>query len=252
MTTGKRQIPINDHAPEGGAQRPEHGHGAAGHGATPRAGAPGKAAPGAEAAATRDKLAAEHAALNAERDKLAAERDALSAERDRLAAEREALNAERDSLNDQLLRLRAEFENFRKRASRESVDSYVRVQCEVLNDFLPVLDNLERALDAAEHHEEGKVLAGVRLTRDMFADLLTRSGVEEIDGVGTPFDPQVHDAIAVQPSAQDEGLVAAVLERGYRQGDRILRPARVVVSAGRAGDAGGGGTPAAGGATTTG
>lgn len=252
MTTGKRQIPINKHAPDGGAQRSEHGPGAASHGATPRADAPGKAASGAKAAATRNKLAAEHAALSAERDKLAAERDALSAERDQLATEREALTAERDSLNDQLLRLRAEFENFRKRASRESVESYVRVQCEVLNDFLPVLDNLERALDAAEHHEEGKVLAGVRLTRDMFADLLTRSGVEEIDGVGASFDPQVHDAIAVQPSAQDEGLVVAVLERGYRQGDRILRPARVVVSAGRTGETTGGGTPAGGDATATG
>jgi molecular chaperone GrpE len=94
------------------------------------------------------------------------------------------------------------------------------------------LDNLERALDAAEHHEENKVLGGVRMTRDMFAAQLQRAGVEEIETVGTPFDPSVHDAIVMQPSEYEEGTVASVLERGYRQGDRVLRPARVVVSSG--------------------
>jgi molecular chaperone GrpE len=103
----------------------------------------------------------------------------------------------------------------------------------LLSDLLPVLDNMERALDAAEHHEESKVLGGVRMTRDLFVDLLRRSGVEEIETVGAEFDPHVHDAVLVQPSDQDEGLVAAVLERGYRQGDRVLRPARVTVSSGR-------------------
>jgi molecular chaperone GrpE len=73
----------------------------------------------------------------------------------------------------------------------------------------------------------------VRMTRDLFVDLLRRSGVEEIETVGAEFDPHVHDAVLVQPSDQDEGLVAAVLERGYRQGDRVLRPARVTVSSGR-------------------
>ena len=98
--------------------------------------------------------------------------------------------------------------------------------------MLPVLDNLERALDAAEHHDEGKVLGGVRMVRDMFVDLLRRSGVEEIPTVGAEFDPHVHDAVVMQPSDQEEGTVTAVLERGYHQGDRVLRPARVVVSSG--------------------
>jgi molecular chaperone GrpE len=96
-----------------------------------------------------------------------------------------------------------------------------------------VLDNLERALDAAEHHEEGKVLQGVRMTRDLFVGLLTRAGVEEVPGVGAQFDPVVHDAILTQPSDEEEGVVTAVLERGYRQGEQVLRPARVAVSAGR-------------------
>lgn len=147
-------------------------------------------------------------------------------------AERDRLLQERDALLDSLLRLRAEFDNFRKRMSRELIEARERAQGDLLGELLPVLDNLERALDAAEHHDEGKVLAGVRLTRDMFTDLLRRSGVEEIETVGKPFDPTVHEAIAVQPSSEEEGAIAAVLERGYRQGNRVLRPARVVVSAG--------------------
>jgi molecular chaperone GrpE len=155
--------------------------------------------------------------------------------------EREVLLQERDTLADSLLRLRAEFENYRRRASRELVEARERAQGDLLGELMPVLDNLERALDAAEHHQEGKVLDGVRLTRNQFVDLLARIGVEEIEGLGAAFDPAVHDAILVQPSEYEEGLVAAVLERGYRQGDRVLRPARVIVSAGAAG-AGAGGT----------
>jgi len=148
-------------------------------------------------------------------------------------AELDALKAERDELSDALLRLRAEFENFRKRSVRELVESRERAQGELLNDLLPVLDNLERALDAAEHHDEGKVLGGVRMTRDMFVDLLKRTGVEEIETDSVPFDPAVHEAMLMQPSDRDEGLITAVLQKGYRQGERVLRPARVAVSSGR-------------------
>jgi molecular chaperone GrpE len=140
--------------------------------------------------------------------------------------------AERDDLADALLRLRAEFENYRRRATREQVQARDRAQGELLGDLLPVLDNLERALDAAEHHEEGKVLGGVRMTRDIFVDLLRRSGVEEIETVGVAFDPQIHEAMLLQPSDKEEGIVTAVLERGYRQGEHVLRPARVAVSSG--------------------
>jgi molecular chaperone GrpE len=156
-----------------------------------------------------------------------------------LQAEVEALRQERDVLADRELRLRAEFENFRKRVSRQLTEERERAQAQLLHDLLPVLDNLARALDAAEHHDESKVLGGVRMTRDMFVELLKRAGVEEIETVGAQFDPQIHDAIVLQPSDQEEGTVTAVLERGYRQGDRVLRPARVAVSAGRPGPAAG-------------
>lgn len=142
------------------------------------------------------------------------------------------LAAERDRLADALLRLRAEFENYRRRSARELIESRQRAQGELLNDLLPVLDNLERALDAAEHHEEGKVLTGVRLVRDLFVDQLKRAGVEEIETVGAPFDPAFHEAMLMQPAEYDEGVVSAVLQKGYRQGERVLRPARVAVSSG--------------------
>ena len=147
--------------------------------------------------------------------------------------DRDAVARERDQLADSLLRLRAEFDNYRKRSAKELTDARTCAQGDLLADLLPVLDNLERALDAAEHHEEGKVLQGVRMTRDLFVGLLTRVGVEEVPGVGTHFDPLVHDAILTQASEEDEGVVTAVLERGYRQGEQVLRPARVAVSAGR-------------------
>ena len=115
------------------------------------------------------------------------------------------LAAERDALSDALLRQRAEFDNYRRRSVRELAESRDRAQAELLNDLLPVLDNLERALDAAEHHDESKVLGGVRMTRDMFVEQLKRAGVEEIETVGAPFDPAVHEAIVMQPSEHEEG-----------------------------------------------
>ena len=92
------------------------------------------------------------------------------------ADQADMLAAERDALSDALLRQRAEFDNYRRRSVRELAESRDRAQAELLHDLLPVLDNLERALDAAEHHEESKVLGGVRMTRDMFVDQLRRVG----------------------------------------------------------------------------
>jgi molecular chaperone GrpE len=211
MTPTRRRIPING---EPGA--------AEGSSAAPAPADPAPATP------TDTPAAADPAA--------ASSRTAPAAQAE---GELEALRRERDLLADRELRLRAEFENFRRRASRELVEARDRAQGQLLSELLPVLDNLERALDAAEHHDEGKVLGGVRMTRDLFVELLRRSGVEEIETVGSGFDPHVHEAVIMQPSADEEGVVTAVLERGYRQGERVLRPARVVVSSGPAAAAGG-------------
>jgi molecular chaperone GrpE len=99
-----------------------------------------------------------------------------------------------------------------------------------VKELLPVLDDLERALVAADEHEEAKLEDGVRLVHRSLADALRKEGLEEISTDGK-FDPHVHEALLSQPSDEDEGTVIEVLQKGYRLGDRILRPARVVVSA---------------------
>jgi molecular chaperone GrpE len=146
----------------------------------------------------------------------------------------EELTAMADSRLESLQRMQAEFDNYRKRARREIAEASEAARGSLLRDFLPVLDNLSRALDAAEHHEEGKVLNGVKLTESIFLDLLSREGVQVVDPLGQSFDPALHEAMAYQPADQPEGTVIAVVEKGYLRNDRVLRPAKVAVSAGAA------------------
>ena len=131
---------------------------------------------------------------------------------------------------DDLRRVAADFDNYRKRVAREQTQILARSGERVVAKLLPVLDDLERALDAAEHHEEVKVLEGVRMTKDALAAVLASEGVQEIPADG-PFDPHVHEALMTQPAEGVEpGHVAQVVQRGYRMGDAVLRPARVVVA----------------------
>ncbi|TMK91183.1 MAG: nucleotide exchange factor GrpE [Actinobacteria bacterium] len=141
-----------------------------------------------------------------------------------------ALQAERDELFDRLQRLAAEFDNFRKRAAREQGEVIVRANERLVKELLPVLDDLGRALDAAEEHQEAQLEEGVRLVHRSLASLLEREGLAEIETDGK-FDPHVHEALLTQPSELEEGSVLEVIQKGYRLGDRVLRPARVVVSA---------------------
>jgi molecular chaperone GrpE len=99
-----------------------------------------------------------------------------------------------------------------------------------VKELLPVLDDLERALVAADEHEEAKLEEGVRLVHRSLADALRKEGLEEIGAEGA-FDPHVHEALLSQPSEEADGTVIEVLQKGYRLGDRVLRPARVVVAA---------------------
>jgi molecular chaperone GrpE len=149
--------------------------------------------------------------------------------------EAELAEAERKAseyLND-LRRVAADFDNYRKRVARESEAQASRATESLVGELLPVLDNLERALDASEHHEEAKVGEGVQMVKQQLAGLLARRGLEEIPcEPGDEFDPHVHDALSHQPSDQPEGAVAAVWQRGYRLGDRVVRAAKVVVSSG--------------------
>jgi molecular chaperone GrpE len=148
--------------------------------------------------------------------------------------ETEALRKERDELVDTLQRVQAEFENYRKRAARDQANLVARAHEHLVRELLPVLDDLERALEAAEAHEEATLEEGVALVARSFADVLRKEGLEEVPTDGK-FDPHVHEALLTQPSSEDEGSVIEVLQKGYRLGDRVLRPARVVVSSGDGG-----------------
>ena len=140
------------------------------------------------------------------------------------------LEAERDEHLNDLKRVAAEFENYRKRVLRDQESLVARAHERLVKELLPVLDDLERALAAAEEHEEAKLEEGVRLVHRELAAALEREGLAEIETSGQ-FDPHVHEALLSQPSEAEEGSVLEVVQKGYRLGDRVLRPARVVVAA---------------------
>ncbi len=143
-------------------------------------------------------------------------------------------NAERDKLKEQLLRTLADFDNYRKRTQREKTDEYRRGKEDVLRDLLPVFDNLERASSSARPDADVAAIAkGVQMVIKLFEDTLVRIGAKRVQAVGTPFDPNVHEAIAQVESAEHAaGTVAQELVAGYQLGDRLLRPAMVAVSKG--------------------
>jgi molecular chaperone GrpE len=145
---------------------------------------------------------------------------------DRLAA----LEAERDEAVDRWKRAAADFDNFRKRAAREREEYLSLANERLIKELLPILDDLERALTAAAEHEEATVEEGVRLVHRSLAALLEQHGLKSIDTDGK-FDPHVHEALLSQPSEAEEGSVVDVVQKGYRLGGRVLRPARVVVAA---------------------
>jgi molecular chaperone GrpE len=138
---------------------------------------------------------------------------------------------ERDEYLDALQRLKAEFDNYRKRAAREQSDFATRASERLVGELLPVLDDLERALEAADEHEEAKLEDGVRLVHRALLESLQKAGLTEIEADGM-FDPHVHEALLSQPDDEKEtGAILDVLQKGYRIGDRVLRPARVIVVA---------------------
>jgi molecular chaperone GrpE len=145
-----------------------------------------------------------------------------------------AVEREREEHLDDLKRVAAEFENYRKRVARDQVNLAARAHERLVKELLPVLDDLERALVAAadsRDSERGRVEEGVRLVQRELQEALGKEGLVEIETNGR-FDPHVHEALLSQPSDQDEGAILEVLQKGYRLGDRVLRPARVVISQG--------------------
>jgi molecular chaperone GrpE len=141
----------------------------------------------------------------------------------------EDLRRERDSLQDRLLRTAAEFDNYRKRMDRERRELADYTAGEVISELLPIIDNLERALQAAA--EDDPLRKGVELTHRQMLDLLRKRGVKPIEALGADFDPNFHQAVIHEESTEHrEGEVMAELQRGYVVGDRLLRPAMVKVA----------------------
>ena len=134
------------------------------------------------------------------------------------------------SLKDQLLRTRAEFDNIRKRLTREKEESLRYANQAILSDLLPLLDHLELGLQAATTTTDAaSVVAGVKLIQSQFDRFLTDHGVTPIEALGKPFDPHWHEALSQEPCpGKPEGLVLHQRRRGYKIGDRLLRPSSVV------------------------
>jgi molecular chaperone GrpE len=142
--------------------------------------------------------------------------------------------AEAEERRDEYLagwqRTQADFDNYRKRALRQQQEFAARGAERLLAKLLPVLDDLERALAAAADHEEAKVIEGVEMTKSALAAALASEGLVEIEAEGA-FDPHVHEALLAQPvEGVASGSIVQVVQRGYRLGDVVLRPARVVVA----------------------
>lgn len=140
--------------------------------------------------------------------------------------------AQRDEYLALAQRTQADFENYRKRVARDAANAQERGISSLARELLPALDNLDRALEAAQ--EDDPLLQGVRLVRAELAGALTRAGIDSFSPLGEVFDPELHEAMATAPQAPDgpaSGTVVEVYQPGYRLRDSIIRPARVVVAA---------------------
>jgi molecular chaperone GrpE len=148
----------------------------------------------------------------------------------------DALRQERDDLRDRLLRTSAEFDNYRKRTERERREHAEYASADLAKDLLPVIDDLERALEASAGATGGdarlaSLREGVDMVRRQFIETLQRRGVETIPTVGTMFDPSWHEALATEPAdGRPEGEITGEIRRGYRIGQRLLRAALVKVA----------------------
>jgi molecular chaperone GrpE len=161
-------------------------------------------------------------------------------------AELERLQAERDRLHEQLQRTLADLQNMRRRQAAE-LEEYRRRTLEGLSqELLPVLDNFHAALEFWDRQDEDQrrdassLVEGVRMVRTLLTGAMERHGLQEIAADGQSFDPNLHEAVRVEPApGTPDGQILSVLQRGYTLGDRVLRPSRVVVS----GQTGGAGAP---------
>ena len=143
----------------------------------------------------------------------------------------ETLKQERDELQDRLLRAAAEFDNYRKRTDRERRELSDAVSADLIRDLLPVVDDLERALAAAADSSDKALRSGVELIHRQLLEVMRRRGAEPFETVGEDFDPAWHEALASEPAdGRRDGEITAEIRRGYRIGQRLIRPAMVKVA----------------------
>lgn len=152
-----------------------------------------------------------------------------------LEAERDALAQERDELKDRWMRSAADFENYKRRAAKEREDVQKFANEKLLKDFLPVVDDLDRAMDVVKTGSD-QVREGMEMVRKKFLAQLEKHGVEAFDSLHQTFDPNLHEAVQQSPSPDvPAGQVLSELQRGFTINGRLLRPAMVIVSLGPSG-----------------
>lgn len=150
-------------------------------------------------------------------------------QKDEMTIKLQELEDEVARLKEKELRQLAEFDNFRKRTQKEKQDAYQNATADCVLDFLAVLDNLERALAAAA--DEDQLKSGVALIVSQFHELLTKMGVEEVKALGEEFNPVWHNAVnQVEDENYGENIICEVFQKGYRMGEKAIRPAMVVVA----------------------
>lgn len=176
----------------------------------------------------------EQADISQEEEKIEEEKEQAEAqEEEKMEPTLEELLAEE---TDKLLRLRADFDNYRKRMARETDEIRERSKIIVVSDFLPVYDFFRMAMDHAAHTDDINALKqGMQMIMNEFSRAFEELGVKEIEAVGKAFDPKLHDAVKSEASEEvPEGIVISQWKAGYKLGDRLIRPSSVVVSSGPA------------------
>jgi molecular chaperone GrpE len=150
----------------------------------------------------------------------------------KLENELKAVMAEREDYKDKYLRTLAEFNNYKKRTAGTRSEALKDGQCEAIGQILPVLDNLERALEHIEADKDNPMAQGVAMVHKLLADTLGKLGIEEIPALGEPFDPTKHQAVQMVEAAEGEtpGNVGAVVQKGYMADDRVIRHSMVIVN----------------------
>lgn len=148
----------------------------------------------------------------------------------------EGLQADLERFRDLALRSQADFENYKKRSAREKEEAIKYANSSLLERLIAIVDNFELGLEAARAEgEKSPIFSGMSMVLKQLMDFLTDAGLQPIDATGQKFDPNLHEAIAHEPSDKvGEGIVVRQTRRGYRMKDRLLRPSSVVVSSGAA------------------